>query len=474
MTPAVSEYNGRICAFPEEEPLHLPSSYEDPAVRRQLGLEHLSATELELRKGQALDLLQKLREAVRRRRVMQAMKRTNVRHQGPQTMAARTLIRQKDEIDLLTNRYRRCYKSMLILGLPEDHKQYRNLEESDVYGVALTQLQEDLGTGRQRLPWYFHLGAEFAAADQKSSSSNEESLDEAVSRVTWWRTKAKADRWAEEEELTREEMRRTLKSYTFWRDIWCQKAASVGQSTQIERGRAAYAYKQGSVFARLYDEGISLCATGHERARSNVLTLARDLTTVKSLAQTQQVSQNAASLRPHSPFIQPHNRKLRSSQTRFPCMLTMDNVSISATYSSSTSDLGGGTDAVNKYEDVAYEAYMQGRQAYIDHFFPPNYASHSSSNALSAAIPFSTMAPTTAIPNVEFQPSPIVINNNCTTNIIHSNNITYRNNNNSHHNNRSRNVHEEANTINGATDFVALFKKFFSAVTCGYLFPLAW
>lgn len=66
-------------------------------------------------------------------------------------------------------------------------------------------------------------------------------------RVHWCRTKANAERWAEEKELVAEEMRRTLRFFDYQIHQW-QTRAAVGKN--INSGSAAYARKSVSFYCR--------------------------------------------------------------------------------------------------------------------------------------------------------------------------------------------------------------------------------
>ena len=68
----------------------------------------------------------------------------------------------------------------------------------------------------------------------------------------WARSKARAERWAEEEQLLLEEMRRIL-AYFEWKVHWwqCRDEQRDSISPRLRRGLKAYAAKQASVYERL-------------------------------------------------------------------------------------------------------------------------------------------------------------------------------------------------------------------------------
>lgn len=68
-------------------------------------------------------------------------------------------------------------------------------------------------------------------------------------RVEWAKSKARADRWAEEVILLREEMRRVIQ-YFHWKANWwvSQGGLRTDVSTDIQLGLIAYASKQATMY----------------------------------------------------------------------------------------------------------------------------------------------------------------------------------------------------------------------------------
>lgn len=72
-------------------------------------------------------------------------------------------------------------------------------------------------------------------------------------RVEWSKANARALRYAEEEELVLEEMRR-VRQYFFWRSRWWREEAGQGRlgvSVRVKEGCLAYAHKQASLLDAL-------------------------------------------------------------------------------------------------------------------------------------------------------------------------------------------------------------------------------
>jgi hypothetical protein len=69
-------------------------------------------------------------------------------------------------------------------------------------------------------------------------------------RVEWAKSRARALRYVEEEELTLVEMGRVLR-YFSWRMSWWRETAGEGMSVGMKRACRAYAEKQASALEKL-------------------------------------------------------------------------------------------------------------------------------------------------------------------------------------------------------------------------------
>ena len=81
-----------------------------------------------------------------------------------------------------------------------------------------------------------------------------------VYQLEWSKSYARSQRWQEEVELLREEMRRTLE-YLRWRSsFWVAKAMKSDRpsSSPLCEGLNAYAFQQADVFMSLHDRFLSL------------------------------------------------------------------------------------------------------------------------------------------------------------------------------------------------------------------------
>lgn len=147
-------------------------------------------------------------------------------------------------------RYRAARVAMLVLE-PNGKwmHTYRPLLDTDLRGPRRDQ-EESASEGRYEVSWIWLAPSPTlpTARDFGTPASAEEFA--ASMRVEWARTKARADRWEEEEQLLLEEMRRVL-AYCEWKANWWREQAdrrSGGVSKVIERGLRAYSAKQTAVW----------------------------------------------------------------------------------------------------------------------------------------------------------------------------------------------------------------------------------
>lgn len=74
-----------------------------------------------------------------------------------------------------------------------------------------------------------------------------------VYRVHWLKAKARADRWDEEFKLVWSEMDWTLRYFQHQGRIWVERTQQAVQGGKL--GHAAYAARQGSMWAKFYQQG---------------------------------------------------------------------------------------------------------------------------------------------------------------------------------------------------------------------------
>lgn len=62
-------------------------------------------------------------------------------------------------------------------------------------------------------------------------------------RVTWLRTKARADRWTEEVTLLKKEMEWTLATFQHWQTTWKRRIEYL-ETQDRKKGHVAYAWRE--------------------------------------------------------------------------------------------------------------------------------------------------------------------------------------------------------------------------------------
>lgn len=224
----------------------------------------LRQEELELRKGQANDCLEKLRQALGDRSVVFREKihsNKSIHHQG--TRSKKELLTITLSINKQARGYRRSRAAMQRLGADLDTLAlYQPLRAQDL-GVSKEITEENRhGQGSDALTWFWRI-------NNAEDSQKNEWMDECefschifveikslfpifqVYRVNWLKAKARYDRWNEELTLVQHEM--------FWTVSWfrTQEArwrARADESTKD--GHKAYAEKQASMWAEFSAEGL--------------------------------------------------------------------------------------------------------------------------------------------------------------------------------------------------------------------------
>lgn len=83
-------------------------------------------------------------------------------------------------------------------------------------------------------------------------------------RLEWSKSYARGQRWKEEVELLKEEMRRTLEFLKWKASCWRSKAPKTDPMTgtslspPVREGLTAYAFRQAAIFTSIHDRFLSL------------------------------------------------------------------------------------------------------------------------------------------------------------------------------------------------------------------------
>ncbi|KAG1859409.1 hypothetical protein C8R48DRAFT_673951 [Suillus tomentosus] len=195
----------------------------------------LRQEELELRKGQANDCLEKLRQALGNRSVVFREKlhsNKSIHHQG--TRSTKELRKITLAINKHAREYHQSRAAMQQLGADSDTmSSYQALKAEDLTVSKEVTEENRHGQGSDRLAWFWRINS--AEDSQKSEWMNE------FYRVNWLKAKARYDRWSEELKL------------------WFQKQESEWRARadeSIKNGHRAYAEKQASMWAEFAAEGM--------------------------------------------------------------------------------------------------------------------------------------------------------------------------------------------------------------------------
>ncbi|KAK7053871.1 CxC2 domain-containing protein [Favolaschia claudopus] len=248
----------------EDVRIYLPS--ELPARRREVCAEKLREREARLRRGVLADSVAKLRRSLLAKHHLVDWREGAVGQRG--TTRAATLVKRVEErIEWIAKGYKRSRDALVgLVGLGECD--WRELRADD---LRIEEELEDDTAARRRLG---NVGSQTRerriskAAGKRSKEKgktkkkhkmswiwtsgggpggDEEELRDAV-RVEWSKAKARRDRWVEEVQLLREEMRRVLR-FLAWRAGWWEERAVSGREVRedVREGVQAYAARQAAM-----------------------------------------------------------------------------------------------------------------------------------------------------------------------------------------------------------------------------------
>ncbi|KAI9068488.1 hypothetical protein FKP32DRAFT_1561583, partial [Trametes sanguinea] len=239
----------------EDVKLWLPSALP-PSLILLESLHGLRKKEARLRLAQLSDSLDNIRRV---RRVLAAISDYSKTHvagsgQRPTTRMQDLYARFRTKEWRAVNRYRAAHEAMKALQPDGDWSStYRPLLDEDLRGPRKDD--DDLDSprftseGRYEISWiWLTPGANRTAALEPGNTASADEFSASM-RAEWARSRARANRWEEEEKLLLEEMRRVLE-YFKWRASWWREQAErrINVSVELQRGLSAYAEKQAAVF----------------------------------------------------------------------------------------------------------------------------------------------------------------------------------------------------------------------------------
>lgn len=199
-TDANANPSKRSLALAENVPLWLPSALPD-SLRADPAMARIVSTEIRLREAQAYDALAEIRRLRRIITGLHLFKRLNIDGTGNRS-TTRILSSYKSfqsRVDRCAERYRAAYAALATL---DRHgawsKRLRPLLKDDIRGPGRDDDDEVPNEGRRELSWIW-LVPGVAQTERVCDVKSMEFMDGV--RVEWARTRARAQRWAEEKIL---------------------------------------------------------------------------------------------------------------------------------------------------------------------------------------------------------------------------------------------------------------------------------
>ena len=141
---------------PENIPLYLPSTFT-ASQRKSLGWQELGNMELQLREGQANDLLERLRECLAEKSLKF---RTEVRPANSQKKVTRawgSVHRKDNQIKETVVMYRTARDAIGELGRAADLKRFQEIKRSDLKMSGDIVEENRVGQRNSILPWFWRL-----------------------------------------------------------------------------------------------------------------------------------------------------------------------------------------------------------------------------------------------------------------------------------------------------------------------------
>ncbi|KAJ7617990.1 hypothetical protein FB45DRAFT_756044 [Roridomyces roridus] len=243
----------------EDVELWMPSALS-VTQRRSACRPSLAASEAKLREGQCVDALNDLRARLHTQRFLIMWRNSNAVGQRRSTRSATLIGRVGDRIARVASKYRHARQALIGLKGAQHAPHFRELRQEDINAAVkeesdtsarkkLAQLgskksRNELVVAKKGFSWIWTAGG----GPQEDDS---EALHDSV-RVEWSKAKARRDRWVEEVQLLREEMRRTLRMLRFIQEQWGHSLAlRVNAEPELAAGVRAYGLRQAALHQRI-------------------------------------------------------------------------------------------------------------------------------------------------------------------------------------------------------------------------------
>lgn len=144
---------------PEKIVLHIPSNFTH-AERKEYGLEKLGNMEFELRKGQANDSLERLRECLAEKSLRFRTEVRPAKSQKKMTRAWDSVHRMEEQIKQVVITYKRARQAIQKLGEATDLEKYQEITKSDLKMSGDIVEENRVGQRSSVLPWFWRLDRE--------------------------------------------------------------------------------------------------------------------------------------------------------------------------------------------------------------------------------------------------------------------------------------------------------------------------
>ncbi|KAJ7601623.1 hypothetical protein DFH06DRAFT_1153729 [Mycena polygramma] len=259
-------FDGNGEQLPEATRLFMPSEIADAALRGRVCAIGLPEVERRMRRGEAGEALEAVRQGLRTRTMTNRFRLRNYTGQGMMTKGQGILRRVNIKISLAKVRYRYSRAALLALeGHGDWETVLRVLKDDDVRALnerALTAEEKAqnehwaelggaiieggiarasglaTGEGAHTLSWIWYTADPGAGGDDTDDPRFYDAL-----RVEWIKAFSRTKRYTEDVRILREEMRRTMEFGRTEEAIWDKLAEEElpGSSAELTEGRQAYA-----------------------------------------------------------------------------------------------------------------------------------------------------------------------------------------------------------------------------------------
>ncbi|KIJ30410.1 hypothetical protein M422DRAFT_268065 [Sphaerobolus stellatus SS14] len=212
-------------AKPEDVSLHLPSCYP-LGEHRTLGLVSAGQLEKKIREVKAYQTIGKIKAGIVKKSANLTVRHQHIVGQRAATRATNVINAQVKIIEKYANDYQRIRDSLLALGMPGDHPALRELRREDCQSKCMfsneVRVSKHQKQGKRindkELSWIWTVGT-------KHENHGDQWQIE-TQRVHWFLARAQKDRWIEEVEIIQEEMRRLIRYFNFYQEMWAHMATT--------------------------------------------------------------------------------------------------------------------------------------------------------------------------------------------------------------------------------------------------------